>query len=115
MSFRVALLLLIASASATEAIAQTVNDLPPSGQIGSLERWMISNKVDADTVQAMRICESNVVMPSNPPALGTAIPYASDWAKSCAAIRKKMYDAAVAAAVSKTTTDKSFVDDIAKR
>lgn len=96
------------------SFAQKVNDLPVAGQSGSLERWMISNKVDDDTIQAMRICEANVQRSDKLPSLTEALPFAPDMAASCAAVRKKMYDAAVAAAAAKSASDKSLVERLAK-
>lgn len=97
------------------SFAQKVNDLPVAGQVSSLERWMISNKVDDETVRAMRVCEANVAPPTGPEDGTKARPYAADYAASCATIRKKMYDAAVTAASTQATSDKSLVDSVANK
>ena len=108
---RATFLALVSAAFVNAAHAQ-VNSVPAPGNIPSLERWMQSYNIDADTVQAMRVCENNVAPATAP---GAVVAYKSDFAVSCIAIRKKMYDAATAAASSKATSDKSLVDAAAKR
>jgi hypothetical protein len=76
---------------------------------------MASNKTDADTVQAMRLCETHLTKIDHPPALGEAIPFDPEWAVSCNAIRTKMYNAAMSATLAKTSIDKSFVDGLAAK
>lgn len=97
------------------SFAQKVNDLPVPGQSGSLERWMISNKVDDLTVAALRICEANVVRPIAPPIGINALPFNAEFTTPCTALRKKVYDAAISAANVQKTSDKSLVESAVAR
>lgn len=107
---------IVAMFLSSPALAQTSPPLP--GHLDSLERWMMTNKVDDATKNAMLACESHVTKPDSEPADPTYLkvyPFDPAWDVSCSALRSKMFAAAQATVAAKITADKALVDSLAAR